>query len=225
MKVKVKICGLTRTEDIQTACKAGADFCGVVVEVKSSPRSKTREQAKELFASANAATVVVTRAKTLGELVELFNFLSPFAIQLHGDEPPELIANLKLKIGCQIWKAIPLPPMTERLKTEDPKKFQRLLSLAKNFVKSGCDALVLDTATKSRFGGTGEIASWELAKKLVEQLDAPCFLAGGLTPENVKEAIRFVKPYGVDVSSGIEISPGVKDAEKIRLFCLRAKMG
>ncbi|MCS7263728.1 MAG: phosphoribosylanthranilate isomerase [Armatimonadetes bacterium] len=220
MSVKVKICGLTRIKDVQIACSAGSDFCGVVVEIRDSPRSQTKKKAKELFAASNSATVAVTRAKVLVELVELFNFLSPFAIQLHGDETPELIAALKLKISCQIWKAIPLPTMEE-----EPKEFLRLLTLAQDFVKSGCDALVLDAASKSGFGGKGVAASWELATKLVEQLDVPCFLAGGLTPENVGEAIRVVKPFGVDVSSGVEISPGVKDAEKIRLFCLRAKVG
>lgn len=214
----MKICGLTRTEDVQIACRAGADFCGVVVEVIGSPRSRTKEQAKVLFEAANIATVAVTRAKTLMELVEIANFLSPFAIQLHGDETPDLVAELRGKVNCRIWKALPLPP-----KIEQTGEFQRLFLMAQNFAKFGCDALVLDTATNYAFGGTGLTASWDLAAELVKRLDVPCFLAGGLNPDNVLAAIKVVKPFGVDVSSGIEISPGVKDASKVQTFCLRAK--
>jgi len=217
MSVKVKICGLTRTEDVRVACEAGADFCGVVVEVPKSPRSLTREQAKLLFEKATAATVIVTRSKSLDELVELVRFLFPFALQLHGDEAPELIAALRVRVSCQIWKALPLPPATEQASAKP------LLEQIRSFAKAGCDAFVLDTATAGGFGGTGEVASWELAADLVRLSDVPCFLAGGLTPENVTEAVIAVKPYGVDVSSGVEDSPGIKNPEKIQLFCQRAK--
>jgi phosphoribosylanthranilate isomerase len=98
-----------------------------------------------------------------------------------------------------------------------------LLEQIQSFAKAGCDAFVLDTATAQGFGGTGVVASWEIAADLVRFSDVPCFLAGGLTPENVAEAVAAVKPYGVDVSSGVEISPGVKDPEKVRLFCRKAK--
>ncbi len=218
MSVKVKICGLTRYEDAQIAIKAGAAFCGVVVEVHKSPRSMDREQAKILLGKMTAPWVVVTRSKSLDELVELANFLSPFALQLHGNEPPDLVKRLKGKVSCQVWKAIPLPPTTEQA-----TPLQDLLEQSQSFVKSGCDALVLDTVTKEGFGGTGVAGSWELAAELVKRLDVPCFLAGGLTPDNVSEAIKVVKPFGVDVSSGVELSPGIKDPEKIRLFCQRAK--
>ncbi|MCS7185828.1 MAG: phosphoribosylanthranilate isomerase [Armatimonadetes bacterium] len=219
MKVKVKICGLTRWEDVQTAFESGADFCGFVVEVPKSPRNLTRTQAKILIDKIAVAPVVVTRGKSIDEIIELANFLSPFALQLHGDEPSDLVASLKGKVACQIWKAIPLPPATETKTTLR----ENILQQSKNFVKAGCDALVLDTAATYGFGGTGVVGSWELASELVKRLDVPCFLAGGLTPDNVLEAIAAVKPFGVDVSSGVESSPGVKDPEKIRLFCWRAK--
>lgn len=218
MSVKVKICGLTRCEDVQVACEAGADFCGVVVEVQKSPRSLTRRQAKVLIDKISVHPVVVTRSKSLDELVELVNFLAPFALQLHGDETPDLVAELRDKVTCQVWKAIPLPPTSEQTALS-----QHLLERSQNFVKAGCNALVLDTATSQGFGGTGVIGSWELAAKLVRQLDVPCFLAGGLTADNVSEAIAIVNPFGVDVSSGVESSPGIKDPEKIRSFCQRAK--
>jgi len=217
MSVKVKICGLTRIEDVRTACDAGADFCGVVVEVPNSPRSLTREKAKALLGEMTVPPVAVTRSKSLDELVEIAKFLSPFALQLHGSEPPELVAGLKGKVNCQVWKALPLPQSSEG------EVLPQLLERSLNFVKAGCDALVLDTATTQGFGGTGVVGSWELAAELVRNLDVPCLLAGGLTPDNVSEAVSVVKPFGVDVSSGVELSPGIKDAEKIRLFCQRAK--
>lgn len=217
MSVKVKICGLTRKEDVRVACDAGADFCGVVVEVPTSPRSQTKDRAKLLIDEVTVAPVVVTRSKNLNELVELVSFLSPFALQLHGNEPPELVADLKGKVSCQIWKAIPLP-------TEPQKSALELLrEQIINFVKVGCDAFVLDGITPQGFGGTGSTPSWELAAELVSVSEIPCFLAGGLTPENVTEAIAVVKPYGVDVSSGVEISPGIKDPEKVKSFCIKAK--
>ncbi|MGQ9463236.1 MAG: phosphoribosylanthranilate isomerase [Candidatus Fervidibacter sp.] len=217
MSVKVKICGLTRKEDVRVACDAGADFCGIVVEVPTSPRSQTRDKAKLLIKEITVAPVVVTRSKNLNELVELASFLLPFALQLHGNEPPELVADLKGKVSCQIWKAIPLP-------TEPQKSTLKLLQEQTiNFVKVGCDAFVLDGVTPQGFGGTGAIPSWELAAELVSVSEIPCFLAGGLTPENVTEATAVVKPYGVDVSSGVEISPGIKDPEKVKSFCIKAK--
>lgn len=217
MSVKVKICGLTRSEDVRIACSAGADFCGVVVEVPGSKRSRTKEQARSLFEKAEAATVAVTRSKSLSELIELVRFLSPSVLQLHGDEKPELVSDLKRKVSCQVWKALPLPP------TGQKTFVQVLLKQVQDFIKAGCDAFVLDTATVRGFGGTGVLVSWELAAELVRFSNTPCFLAGGLTPENVSEAIAVVKPYGVDVSSGVEISPGIKDPEKVKLFCRNAK--
>jgi len=218
MSVRVKICGLKREADVHIACEAGADFCGFVVEVPNSPRSLAREQVRPLLAMVEALPVVVTRQKSADDLLVLVRFLAPYAIQLHGDEPPELVAMVKRQTSCAVWKALPLPPTSHPDASLKP-----LLEKARNFVKAGCDALVLDTATPAGFGGTGIVPSWELAAELVHRIEVPCFLAGGLTPENVAEAVAFVKPYGVDVSSGVEKEPGVKDPEKIRQFCQRAK--
>ncbi len=217
MSVKVKVCGLTRPDDAAFACQVGADFCGVVVEVKNSPRSQSRTQAKRLFAKMTKAPVLVTRDKPLNDLIALVLTLFPFAVQLHGDETPEFAAALKRKVSCAVWKAIPLPTQLVGAHVRE------LLPIAHAFVKAGCDALLLDAATPKGFGGQGVTVAWELAAILVERLDVPCLLAGGLTPENVAEAIATVKPWGVDVSSGVEHSPGIKDAEKVRLFCQRAK--
>jgi phosphoribosylanthranilate isomerase len=99
------------------------------------------------------------------------------------------------------------------------------LRSAHAFLGAGVDAFVLDAATPQGFGGQGICPSWELATELVHRVEAPCFLAGGLTPDNVASAIAVVRPFGVDVSSGVEVTAGIKDPEKIRQFCRRAKGG
>lgn len=222
MNVKVKICGLTRPDDVIAACQAGTNFVGVVVEVEKSPRSQSRAVARSLFAHATVPPVVVTKGKEVNELISIFEFLNPSSFQLHGDETPEFVAGLKRQVRCEIWKALPLPSQAVGAATE-LSRLKSLLQTAQAFIKAGCDALVLDAETPKGFGGTGILASWDVAAWLVERLDVPCFLAGGLMPDNVANAIATVKPWGVDVSSGVEIAIGIKDAEKVRLFCQRAK--
>jgi phosphoribosylanthranilate isomerase len=217
MTVQVKICGLTRPEDVLTACQAGVDFCGVVVEVPASPRSLSCRQARSLFAAMTVPPVLVTRGKSLDELRDLIRTLQPAVLQLHGDEPPELIEALKRQVPCALWKALPIPV------DADSTLLPSLLSQASAFLRAGADALLLDSLTPKGFGGQGVCPSWELAAELVRKLDVPCWLAGGLNPENVADAIAMVCPFGVDVSSGVEVSPGVKDPEKVRQFCQRAK--
>jgi len=117
MSVRVKICGLKREADVHIACEAGADFCGFVVEVPNSPRSLAREQVRPLLAMVEALPVVVTRQKSADDLLVLVRFLAPYAIQLHGDEPPELVAMVKRQTSCAVWKALPLPP------TSHPRRF------------------------------------------------------------------------------------------------------
>jgi phosphoribosylanthranilate isomerase len=109
MTVQVKICGLTRPDDVLIACQAGANFCGVVVEVPASPRSLSHQQARSLFALMTVPPVLVTRGKSLDELIDLTHALQPAVLQLHGDEPPELVATLKRQIACALWKALPVP--------------------------------------------------------------------------------------------------------------------
>lgn len=217
MTVQVKICGLTRPDDVLTACQAGADFCGVVLEVSPSPRSLSLQQARSLFALMTVPSVLVTREKSLDELIDLTQTLQPAVLQLHGSEPPELIAALKRRVACALWKALPISV------DADTTSLPSLLAHAHTFLRAGADALLLDAATPKGFGGQGLCPSWELAAELVRHLDAPCWLAGGLNPDNVADAVATVRPFGVDVSSGVEVSPGVKDPEKVRQFCRRAK--
>ena len=138
---------------------------------------------------------------------------SPIAVQLHGDETPELILTLKNKLpNIQIWKAIHLP------NKEEIESVSTYLKRLHEFVQAGCAKIVLDSASKNTYGGTGITCDWNLASQIVSAIDVPVLLAGGLKPSNVIEAIDQVKSFGVDVSSGVEIIKGKKDKDLVKKF-------
>jgi phosphoribosylanthranilate isomerase len=128
------------------------------------------------------------------------------AVQLHGEETPEFISDLRIETDAQIIKAIRV-------------KSARDIS---NIYKYGSDALLLDTFSAAERGGTGEVFDWSIAEQASEEAEI-IYLAGGLTPENVADAVRMVRPYAVDVASGVESSPGKKDRKKMEAFIRNAK--
>jgi phosphoribosylanthranilate isomerase len=207
----VKICGLTREEDLAVAMNMGADAVGFLVGVPESPRNLTLKRAKKLLSSVPVFVdkVVVTPSKSFEWLLEVNNMLKPSAIQIHGKK----IDSKKIEESIQdtmLIKTIYVTESTLNEKTiKDLKKF---------------DAILLDSFSKNQYGGTGKVHDWKLSRKIKEALEPiPVILAGGLTPNNVKEAILTVKPYAVDVASGIEINPGIKDHKKIKAFIENAK--
>ena len=198
MRVRVKICGITRVEDALSAVEQGADAIGLVFYDKS-PRNVGINQAIEiahhipafvsvvgLFVNAEPSFIneVIAKAK-----IDL--------LQFHGDESPEECASYSLPF----IKAI-------RVKSDT-----NLVQYAKDY--SAAKALLLDAYTEGVAGGTGHVFDWNLIPK---QLAKPIILAGGLKADNVAQAIRQVMPYAVDVSGGVEASKGVKDAAKIAAF-------
>lgn len=214
--LQVKICGITSVADALMVAEAGADVMGMVVEVSGRARSRTLEQAQEIAASARIPFVVLTVNLPLSRLLTLTETLRPFALQLHGQESPELVRELRRAVGCQIWKVIHLPKAATSL----PDKW-------KDYIAAGADALLIDAAVKTGAGivsgGLGVTANWTLARELVFASPVPVFLGGGLTPQNVADAVRAVKPSGVDVSSGVENSVGIKDMQKVRDFIAAAR--
>jgi phosphoribosylanthranilate isomerase len=203
MSVKVKICGITNIADALVAADAGADALGFVF-CEQSPRGISIEAAAEIIRGlppfpvkvgvfVNAPTELVYHAIVQCGL----NLL-----QFHGDEPP----GYCVQFGLMSMKAF-------RIRDQD--------SLT-HLPKYDTDAWLLDAYVPDRLGGTGQSFNWELAVE-ARRLGRPIFLAGGLTPENVGEAVRLVKPYAVDVSSGLEAAPGKKDHEKVRAFIRQAK--
>jgi len=194
---KVKICGITRREDLETALRAGADYVGFVLYPES-PRyisPSCRKKLLSLVKNAKSVAVVVNPSRREIEeiLKEGFDL-----VQLHGEEDFTLIEGMNPR---RFIKAF-------RIKGEEPPI---------DDVWKKAYAILLDTYVAGAYGGSGQTFNWEVAKKVANQ-GFRVFLAGGLTPENVKKALRYVNPYAVDVSSGVEMSKGIKDPQKIIKF-------
>ncbi len=207
----VKICGMTNREDAIAAAEAGADAIGFVL-VPTSPRSVSRREVEEIlrYIPPTVLTVGVVANEDPDFLKGLVRVCSLGALQLHGQEPPEQVLRLKAELsGVEIIKAI-------RVRDAD--------SLKEIPAYKGVDAVLLDTYDPHRLGGTGQPFDWSLAAR-AKEFEIPLIVAGGLTAGNVREVIRQVAPHGVDVSSGVEVSPGKKDFTLIRQFVLKAKQG
>jgi phosphoribosylanthranilate isomerase len=203
MRIKVKICGITNIDDAVAAVDFGADALGFVFFEKS-PR---------YISHANAATIIKklpSFTTTIGVFVnekpeqieKIIDLTHIDAVQLHGNEPPEM---------CDISRRVIKAIRVKSLESLDP-----LINY-----KDKVSAFLLDTFTPDILGGTGQIFNWDIA--IYAKQFGKIILAGGLTPDNVAEAIRRVRPYGVDVSSGVEAKKGKKDYRKMKLFIERAK--
>ncbi len=200
---KVKICGITSPEDALIAVEAGADALGFVF-YKESPRHIFPEEAARIINL--LPPFIQTVGLFVNEAPEVVNQVSRNCrlglVQLHGDETPEGCR----KIEQRVIKAFRVRSLT----CLDPIDDYRM---------SGC---LLDAYSPSFYGGTGKSFNWEIAREAMTR-GHRIVLAGGLTPDNVAEAIRQVRPYAVDVSSGVESAPGKKDADKVRQFIRNAK--
>ncbi len=200
-KIFVKICGITRLEDALFAAASGADAIGFIAYPKS-PRYVPPEKVLQIIGSLKAGIRRVAVFVNPG-LDEISAYLAAGAdvVQLHGDETAEFAehaANF-----AEVWKAI-------RPKTRDD---------VLKFMDFPASRFLVDSFHEKEYGGTGIVADWDLAKFAVETLKSPVILAGGINPENVAAALKAVHPSGMDLSSGVESSPGIKDHGKIgRLF-------
>ena len=211
MRVKVKICGITSNEDLATAVEAGADAVGFVVEVPSSPRTLTIERAEKMMINIPVfvKNVVVTVPESLNELTEIYSRLKPDILQIHGHNLsdsalPEKFANTRF-IGA--------------VQAKSDRVVEEAVKAANTF-----DAVLVDSFVPGRFGGTGIVHDWKLSRRVKRVIHPkPLILAGGLNPENVRNAVRAVKPYAVDVSTGVESRPGIKDPNKVFAFIEKAK--
>lgn len=219
--IVVKICGMTSKADIAAAASCGADYIGIVVEVPASVRSQSLPSAAELSAASPLPVVAVTVNMQFERLLKVADEVRPAALQLHGEEPCEVVCRLKNAIGCEVWKAIKLPNADERFESAVANE---LLRLAQQYINSGSDVILLDAPPMGSLpGGTGSLSHWGYAKFIVENLDGRVMLAGGLNPSNVGDAIKLVRPWGVDVSSGVERVKGVKDASLMEQFVRNAR--
>lgn len=210
--VRVKICGITREEDLAAAVAAGADAVGFLVGVPSSPRNLTLERAETLLGQVPVfvASVVVTAPQNINGLAEICERLKPTAIQIHGKKNFEASEVRERIRHTRLIKTVYV--------TEDALNKTAIEEL------KAFDAVLLDSFSKGQYGGTGRVHDWNISRKIKEAVaPLPLILAGGLKPENVEEAVQTVQPYAVDVASGVELRPAVKDHEKIRAFVENAK--
>ncbi len=203
MKTQVKICGVTNVADGLVAAEAGADLIGLMF-YEPSPRRVTLAQASEISQALPRYLVRVgVFVNPPPDLVmQAINDCQLTMLQFHGEEPSEFCTQF----GLMSLKAI-------RIRDESS------LQLLENY---RTDAFLLDAHSRKGLGGTGEQFNWDLAVK-AQAYGRPILLAGGLTPENVAAAVQTVHPFGVDVSSGVESAPGIKDPAKVRAFIAAAK--
>jgi phosphoribosylanthranilate isomerase len=199
--VKVKVCGITNLEDALAALAAGADALGFNF-YRRSPRYIAPGEARRIISELPPAAVlcvgVFVNEDSPAALARMAAEASVAAVQLHGDETPAYCAAL------------------------NEQRVIKALRVGKDFVPEhateyGAESILLDAFSASARGGTGETFDWELARRTREVV-AQLYLAGGLTVENVADAIAVVRPYAVDVCSGVEFAPGRKDAERMRAF-------
>jgi phosphoribosylanthranilate isomerase len=203
MSVKVKICGITNVEDGLAAAEAGADALGFIFYERS-PRYVSIEKAAVLIRNLPAEIVKVGVFVDADEEI-IFRAIAECGLnllQFHGVESPEYC----VQFGLMSMKAF---------QVRDAESLSQLADFK-------TDAWLLDAYSPDKLGGTGERFNWDLAVK-AQKLGRPIFLAGGLTADNVAEAVKQVQPYAVDVSSGVEASPGKKDQGKVRAFIQAAK--
>jgi phosphoribosylanthranilate isomerase len=196
MSTRVKICGITRAADARAAVDAGADALGFVFWPRS-PRAVTVEQAERIVRDlpTTVTTVGVFVNESVAEIARVVAAIGLRAVQLHGDEPVEQCTALP----CPCIKAVAVSPAL------DADSLSRW--------PAGV-LLLLDVHDQERRGGTGATVDWDAAARIARV--RPVMLAGGLRPENVEDAIARVAPYAVDVSSGVEDGPGLKNAARIR---------
>lgn len=221
MSCSIKICGITNVEDASMVSEAGANYLGVLVSVPNSPRSLTAEKARVIFSLSKIPVILLTFDLKSDQIIELVKTLSPFGVQLAGNETEEEVRELKKKITCEIWKSLHIPADVEK------KRVHGIVAKINDFIEVGVDRIVLDSAvikgTKMQKGGTGQTFDWSLAREINAQVEAFLFLAGGIKPDNVKEALLQVKPDGIDLSSGVEKSIGKKNPQLVKSLIAHVK--
>jgi phosphoribosylanthranilate isomerase len=209
---EVKICGLTRRADAEAADGAGATYLGAVFAL-ASPRAVTPAQAAVLWDGLTARRVGVFVDAPLDELVSAANVAGLDVLQLHGDESPEQLQQLRDAGPWTLWKAV---------RVRDENSLSRALECF-----AGCvDGLLLDAWSAVAHGGTGTQFPWEWVARQRDRIPPGVrfIAAGGLRADNLRQAVDRLRPDAVDLSSGVESAPGIKDAAAIRdvMFTLRS---
>ena len=209
--VEIKICGITTPEDAVAASELGADYLGMILSQGFS-RSILPDEVVDIGLAAEAPLVAVLVDESLGEAERIAGLSGASAIQLHGEEDGDYAEQLRRRGKWAIWKAV---------RVRDPEDVTRAVEAFGTSV----DGLLLDGWHPDRPGGSGASFSWEGVGALRDRIphDLKVIAAGGLTPRNVADAIRALRPDIVDVSSGVELQVRRKDPELIRAFVRNAR--
>lgn len=213
MPPEVKFCGLTRPEDARVALDLGAAFVGVILA--GGPRHQTIGQAAALMQPLRGALrrVAVVGDQPLATLQRLALLAAPDVLQLHASRPASALASIRAATGAAVWVVL------DARDGSLPAEYDNALRTA--------DGILLDSLSTSGAGGTGVPGNWERLARSLEQRGRPALLvlAGGLRPDNLAHAIATIAPDVVDVSSGVERTPGVKDHRLMAAFCQVAVSG
>lgn len=203
--MNVKICGITNYEDAMVACEAGADALGFNFAEEAKKRNRFIEPEEAYGLIDRLPEEVTSIAVCVNATLEnMHGYLEHIDyVQLHGEETPEVTDALG-------EKAIKVFRISNKVELRDIHEYTK------------CYAYLVDAYSPDERGGTGKVCDWEKAATIAA-LDKPLYLAGGLTPENVAEAIQAVRPYAVDTAGGVESQLGQKDHERIRAFIYNAK--
>ncbi len=203
-RTRIKMCGLTREKDVIAGINAGLDALGFIFYDKS-PRNVEPDFVKSMVARMPPFTECVGVFVNCGreEVGEIIEYCGLSYAQLHGNENPKFCERVERLVSpCRVIKAF---RVSEESKVEDFTPYASVIH-----------GYLLDTYKKGNAGGTGETFDWNIINRL--HLQRPMILAGGLTPENVEEALSQVQPFGIDVNSGVEIEPGIKDHARLQEF-------
>ena len=208
--MKVKICGITNPEDAKTALEHGAHAIGFILNVPvDTPRKISLSKAVEIIdalGERNHAVVAVMMNSRLKDVEEVYEVLKPDAFQFHGNETPLYLAKVKGSFDAEVIKTI-------HITEEGDVDWEYLDSVA-----GVADYILLDTKAGDKTGGTGKAHNWDVSLEVKRKTGKRIILSGGLSKENIIEAVRKVQPHWVDLSSSLEASPGKKDHQKIREF-------
>ena len=206
--VRVKVCGVTTREDLRAVERAGADAVGLIADVPvDTPRAVSLDDAAALVdvTPPFLTTTLVTMPDSVAAAGAAVDAVEPDVLQVHGDLPPEELRSLRESVPATLVAVVD---------AADPGRARA--------VAPAVDAVLMDSVDESGAGGTGETHDWAATAEVAAGVDAPVVLAGGLTPGNVAEAVETVRPFAVDVASGVERTGGRKDHDAVDAFVANA---